>query len=78
YPKTHSKEYERAVLKLLKTRLARPGSRLAETVDPAKLSSLIEDGEDVTWFGQLMARPQLVAWLCQFDVFCEEYRVSFV
>ena len=78
YPKTHSKEYERAVLKLLKTRLARPGSRLAETVDPAKLSSLVEGGEDVTWFGQLMARPQLVAWLCQFDVFCEEYRVSFV
>ena len=39
---------------------------------------LVEGGEDVTWFGQLMARPQLVAWLCQFDVFCEEYRVSFV
>ena len=78
YPKTHSPAYERAVLKLLKRRLARPGSVLSEMLDPAKLSSLVEGGEDVTWFGQLMARPQLVAWLCQFDVFCEEYRVSFV
>ena len=78
YPKTHSPRYERAVLDLLKTRLARPGSRLAEMVDPGKLASLLEGGEDVTWFGQLMARPQLVAWLCQFDFFCEKYRVAFV
>ena len=78
YPKTHSPRYERAVLDLLKTRLARPGSRLAEMVDPGKLASLLDGGEDVTWFGQLMARPQLVAWLCQFDDFCEKYRVAFV
>ena len=78
YPKTHSPRYERAVLDLLKTRLARPGSRLAGMVDPEKLASLLDGGEDVTWFGQLMARPQLVAWLCQFDDFCEKYRVTFV
>ena len=78
YPKTHSPRYERAVLDLLKTRLARPGSRLAGMVDPEKLASLLDGGEDVTWFGQLMARPQLVAWLCQFDDFCEKYRVAFV
>ena len=78
YPKTHSPRYERAVLDLLKTRLARPGSRLAGMVDPGKLASLLDGGEDVTWFGQLMARPQLVAWLCQFDDFCEKYRVAFV
>ncbi len=78
YPKTHSPRYERAVLDLLKNRLARPGSRLAGMVDPEKLASLLDGGEDVTWFGQLMARPQLVAWLCQFDDFCEKYRVAFV
>ena len=58
--------------------LARPGSRLAGMVDPEKLASLLDGGEDVTWFGQLMARPQLVAWLCQFDDFCEKYRVAFI
>ena len=35
------------------------------------------EGENQTWFGQLMARPQLYAWLCQFDLFCERYHVEF-
>ena len=78
YPKTHSKEYERAVVSLLRRRLARPHSPLAALADPEKVASLLDGGEDVTWFGQLMARPQLVAWLCQFDLFCENYRVEFV
>ena len=76
YPKTHSKRYETAVLSMLKERLSRPGSPLAALADPAKLRSFLDGGEDVTWFGQLMARPQLIAWLCQFDWFLERYRVE--
>ena len=78
YPKTHSRAYETAVVSLLRERLARPHSPLATLADPDKLACLLAGGEDVTWFGQLMARPQLVAWLCQFDWFCERYRVEFV
>ena len=76
YPKTHSRRYEAAVLSMLKERLARPHSPLAEMADPAKLRDLLDGGEDATWFGQLMARPQLLAWLCQFDWFLENYRVE--
>ena len=78
YPKTHSRAYERAVLSMLKARLSRPGSPLAALVDPAKVRSLLDGEEDVTWFGQLMARPQLLAWLCQFDRFLESYRVELI
>ena len=78
YPKTHSRRYEAAVLSMLKERLARPHSPLAEMADPAKLRDLLDGGEDATWFGQLMARPQLLAWLCQFDWFCETYRVEWI
>ena len=78
YPKTHSRRYEAAVLGMLKERLARPNSPLAEMADPAKLRALLDGGEDATWFGQLMARPQLLAWLCQFDWFCETYRVEWI
>ncbi len=78
YPKTHSRAYERAVLSMLKARLSRPGSPLAALVDPAKVRSLLDGEEDVTWFGQLMARPQLLAWLCQFDRFLETYRVELI
>ena len=31
--------------------------------------------EDETWFGQLMSKPQLIAWLLQFDLFLEDYKV---
>ncbi|MBO4283571.1 MAG: asparagine synthase (glutamine-hydrolyzing) [Clostridia bacterium] len=78
YPKTHSRRYEAAVLGMLKERLARPNSPLAEMADPAKLRALLDGGKDATWFGQLMARPQLLAWLCQFDWFCETYRVEWI
>ena len=36
------------------------------------------NGEDATWFGQLMARPQLYAWLIQMEYWMESYGVSFV
>ena len=78
YPKTHSRRYEAAVLAMLKERLSRPHSPLAPLFDREKLASLLAGGEDVTWFGQLMARPQLLAWLCQFDWFLERYRVELV
>ena len=35
-------------------------------------------GEDNTWFGQLMARPQLLAWLLELDAFLSHYRVEIV
>jgi asparagine synthase (glutamine-hydrolysing) len=36
------------------------------------------DGEGGTWFGQLMARPQLLAWLLQLDIWFEKYKVKLV
>ena len=76
YPKTHHPTYELLVRDLLMRRLAREGSALREMLDGDRLASLCES-ENQTWFGQLMARPQLYAWLCQFDFFCERYHVEF-
>ena len=77
YPKTHHPTYEVLVRDLLMRRMARDGSALREMLAGDRLAALCE-GESQTWFGQLMARPQLYAWLCQFDLFCERYRVEFV
>lgn len=76
YPKTHSPEYEKMVRELVRSRLSEKDSALAEMIDRARLDALLEGG-DVTWFGQLMSRPQLFAWLYQFDIFCEAYGVNF-
>ena len=76
YPKTHSPEYERYVGALVERRLERQDGALSEMLDRKRLTGLLSGG-DVTWFGQLMSRPQLLAWLYQFDVFCEAYGVRF-
>ena len=34
------------------------------------------NGDNETWFGQLMSKPQLIAWLIQLDYFFEEYDVK--
>ena len=76
YPKTHNPEYRRLVEKMLKERLARGGA-LSQILKREKLNELL-DGENQTWFGQLMSVPQLLAWLVQFDVWCDAYRVEWI
>lgn len=73
YPKTHNPEYEKSVLNMLKTRIA-SGGILSEILKKDALKSYLEH-DNTTWFGQLMGRPQLIAWLVQFDVFFKEYNV---
>ena len=76
YPKTHSPAYESLVRDMLRGRLERKDGALSDMIDKARLTALL-DGGNLTWFGQLMSRPQLFAWLYQFDVFCESYQVEF-
>lgn len=77
YPKTHNPHYEELVRSMLTERLSRPESRLAPLLDRRRLAELMS-GESVTWFGQLMARPQLLAWLVELDEWLEAYRVELI
>jgi asparagine synthase (glutamine-hydrolysing) len=77
YPKTHNPLYEARVRELLSARLKKDSSPLASLLDREALDALLERREDVTWLGQLMSRPQLLAWLYQFDVWAEAYSVKF-
>lgn len=75
YPKTHSPKYREAVTRGLRERLGKKGI-LSEVLDREVLEEIL-NGEDKTWFGQLMSTPQLLAWLIQFDYWTEKYRVEF-
>ena len=75
YPKTHNPRYEALVRNMLMRRLADPTCRLSPLLDRARLDALLA-GEDATWFGQLMSRPQLIGWLIQLDAFFEAYHVE--
>lgn len=77
YPKTHNPLFESTVREMLDRRLEKKDSFLATALDRKRLDALLE-GENTTWFGQLMGRPQLIAWLCQFSDFLEAYQVKFI
>ncbi len=76
YPKTHNPAYEKAVKKELLRRIKRGGA-LSEMLDKKSLEEYLL-GESKTWFGQLMSKPQLIAWLIQFDMWFEIYGVKFI
>lgn len=71
YPKTHNPEYERLVTEMLDNRLLKD-SRLAQILN-FDVYKALKEKENITWFGQLMAKPQLFAWLIQLDTFLSEY-----
>lgn len=75
YPKTHNPEYEVLVHSLLSEQLNRPGSALNTLLDADKVERFMQS-DDETWFGQLMSKPQLMAWLLQLGYWFEEYGVN--
>lgn len=75
YPKTHNPGYEKIVTDLLNERLKSDKSILKYILNKNALSKII-NGQNITWFGQLMARPQLIAYLLQLDYWFELYRVQ--
>jgi len=55
--------------------------RLLNLVDVAKLRALAQcekDEENIPWFGQLMSKPQLFAYLIQTDTWLRQYKVEFI
>lgn len=77
YPKTHDPRYEELTRAGLLAVLNDPSSRLHDLIDRKKLQEVL-DGGDFTWFGQLMSRPQLYAWLLQLEHWLREYKVQLV
>lgn len=81
YPKTYHPAYTAGVQKWLKEILKEKNSILHELFDQKKLMELIESGGSsfkVPWYGQLMAGPQLLAYLGQIHVWFEHYQIQLI
>ena len=81
YPKTHNPAYEKAVGKWLSEILNDPGSPLLTLIDKKTVFNMINaKNSDYgrSWFGQLMATPQMLAYLAQVDLWLRTYKVSIV
>jgi asparagine synthase (glutamine-hydrolysing) len=58
--------------------LHNPNSPLLPLIDNKTLAIIMTEPSDLgkPWYGQLMARPQLYAWLIQVDTWLRHYRIS--
>ena len=79
YPKTHNPLYEEMVRSRLSGILADPNAPIHELVDEKALrAGLLQSAGDYgkPWFGQLMAGPQMLAYLIELNVWMERYGVT--
>ena len=78
YPKTVHPLYEEIVAQMLQDALSDRGSVLHQLFDLKQLTELLKGANgsfQVPWFGQLMGRPQLMAYLVQLDGWFRRYDV---
>ncbi|MCD7928400.1 MAG: asparagine synthase C-terminal domain-containing protein, partial [Oscillospiraceae bacterium] len=79
YPKTHNPAYERMVRKALLDILDDREAPLHQLVDEAALrQGLLTDAGDYgrPWFGQLMAGPQMIAYLIELNCWMVRFNLS--
>lgn len=77
YPKTHNPSYTEAVKTWVMDILNDSNASLLPLVDKKALLKLMDQPAQLgrPWFGQLMAFPQLLAWLIQVELWLKEYHV---
>ena len=76
YPKTHHPYFLENVTNLLKERLK--NGNLEKIFDINEINKLLDDNSDydIPWFGQLMTKPQLIAYLYQIDLWIDKYNID--
>lgn len=78
YPKTHNPDYTKAMLERFRAVIKTPHCRLCEIMERSKLRELSDtEGKAFSknWYGQLMATPQMFAYLIQLEYWLRKYDV---
>ncbi len=79
YPKTHNPVYLKAVSELAAAALNDKTCPLGEMLNKDAVFNLMENPDSMTepWYGQLMAAPQVLAYIFQIYVWIKNYNVEF-
>lgn len=76
YPKTHNPSYLSKVKTMLSDIMKKSDSPIKQLLNEEYISEILEtNGSNFSrpWFGQLMTGPQLMAYLCQVNMWLEKY-----
>ena len=75
YPKTFDPLYEKLVRDRLEALMNEKAAPLFSLVNPGAVRSVMDSDHPWPWYGQLMRRPQTMAYLLQIDFWLRHYRV---
>lgn len=76
YPKTHNPTYLKRVKEMLNEIMKNPNAPICQLLNRNQIMEILEtNGTSFSrpWFGQLMTGPQLMAYLCQVNMWLERY-----
>jgi len=76
YPKTHDPAYLKLVSQRLEAVLSKKDAPLFSLVHREKVKTVLEEEPQWPWYGQLMRRPQTIAYLLQINCWLERYGVD--
>ncbi len=78
YPKTYDPSYEKLMGKRLELLLNQADAPIWNLVDRSNLRSYLQQDAIWPWYGQLMRKPQTMAYLLQLNFWLQEYRIYLV
>lgn len=78
YPKTYNPFYEKMLGEELKGVLARQDAPIKQFLDAEKVKRFLSSPSDYgkPWYGQLMAGPQMLAYMLQVNYWLEKYKIK--
>lgn len=78
YPKTYDTNYEALLVSRVRDMAAGGSSPVMEFLDKEKLEAFLTSPSDYgkPWYGQLMAGPQMLAYILQINYWLETYHIS--
>lgn len=77
YPKTYDPNYERMLSDELRRIMKEKEAPVNQLIDQKKVEKFLESPKDYgkPWYGQLMAGPQMIAYLLQINYWMEHYQI---
>lgn len=78
FPKTHNPEYEGIVRQAVTEILSDSSSPVLDLINRDYITEVMQQPSDYgkPWFGQLMATPQLYAYIIQLDFWLRKYKIK--
>lgn len=80
YPKTYHPEYEKLLGNRLLEVLSDPNAPIHSLIDVKKIKTFLSSPSDYgkPWYGQLMAGPQMIAYLLQVNYWLVKYKIELI